>query len=65
MDEADETVGWLEMLEATLPRGNAELKWLLGESRELRAIFLQSVKTAKLKSRLEQHEPAQGNRRDA
>jgi four helix bundle protein len=48
-DEADETVGWLELLKETCPSTGPELDSLIGESRELRAIFLQSVRTARLK----------------
>ncbi len=46
-EEADETVGWLELVEALeLARGD-ELRFLLGESNELLAIFSASQKTAK------------------
>jgi len=47
VEEADESVGWLELLaELDLAKGG-EFAWLLGESRELLAIFGQSQKTAK------------------
>ena len=50
-DEADETEGWLVMLrEADLTSG-AELEWLLNESRQLRAIFVKAVKTARANHR--------------
>jgi four helix bundle protein len=48
VDEADETVGWLELLKETLPDTRSELDSLLAESRELRAIFFQALKTARL-----------------
>ena len=47
-DEADETVGWLEILKESGSAAGSELDWLVNESRELRAIFLQAVKTARL-----------------
>ena len=47
-DEAEETEGWLELLKQADGASGAELDWLLNESRELRAIFVQSVKTARL-----------------
>ena len=47
VEEADESVGWLELIgQVELARG-AELTWLLGESKELLAIFGKSQKTAK------------------
>jgi hypothetical protein len=50
-EEADETVGWLELIsELDLARG-AELTWLLAEARELVAIFGSSYATAKAKDR--------------
>jgi four helix bundle protein len=48
VDEADETVGWLEKLKKSGLSVGPELDWLLGESRELRAIFVQAVATARL-----------------
>ena len=48
LDEADETVGWLEMLKASGSAAGPEIDWLVRESRELRAIFVQAVKTARL-----------------
>jgi four helix bundle protein len=50
-DEADETVGWLEMLKKSGLSAGPELDWLLAESRELRAIFVQAVFTARLNDR--------------
>lgn len=47
VEEADETVYWLEMIEAAGISGGDELKWLLGESNELSRIFNQSQLTAK------------------
>jgi four helix bundle protein len=47
VEEADETVYWLEVLQgSSLPR-NPETQALLQEARELRAIFAASLKTAK------------------
>jgi four helix bundle protein len=48
-DEADETVGWLELLKETSVAAGPEFEWLLNESHELRAIFLQAVRTARLR----------------
>jgi len=46
-EEADETEHWLTvMTDASLATGD-DLKSLAGESRELRAIFVQAVKTAR------------------
>ena len=45
-EEADETVGWLELIDRLGWGRGAELKWLLAESRELLAIFSASRKTA-------------------
>ena len=47
-DEAEETEGWLELLKQADEASGPELDWLINESRELRAIFVQSVKTARL-----------------
>src|SRR3984893_3264853 len=47
-DEADETVGWLEMLKRSGLSAGPELDWLLDEGRQLRAIFVQAVLTARL-----------------
>ena len=47
VEEADESLGWLELIEALELSKSAELNWLLGESRELLAIFSKSQKTAK------------------
>jgi len=45
--EADESVYWLEMIEAARISTGPELQWLLGESNELSRIFNQSQLTAK------------------
>jgi hypothetical protein len=50
-DEADETEGWLEMLKEVGLADAPELDWLLAESRELRAIFVRSVTTARANQR--------------
>jgi four helix bundle protein len=47
-DEAAETEGWLEVLRETGCSSGPEFDRLLGESRELRAIFVQAVTTARL-----------------
>jgi four helix bundle protein len=47
VDEADETVGWLELLKTTASASGPELDWLLDESMQLRAIFVRSVTTAR------------------
>lgn len=50
-EEADETLGWLELIaQLELARG-PEMTWLLGESRELVAIFGSSYAMAKDKDR--------------
>jgi four helix bundle protein len=50
-EEADESEHWLEVLrESGLGSGN-EFDWLLNESRELRAIFVASAKTARANHR--------------
>ena len=46
-EEADESLGWLELVEALRLSSGDELTWLLGESQELLAIFSKSQKTAK------------------
>src|SRR5438876_998774 len=49
VEETDESVGWLELIaQVELARG-PELVWLLGESKELLAIFGSSYATAKEK----------------
>jgi four helix bundle protein len=51
VEEADESVGWLELIgQVDLARG-PEFDWLLGEANELVAIFGKSQKTAKENSR--------------
>lgn len=47
VEEADESVYWLEMIEAARISTGPELQWLLGESNELSRIFNQSQLTAK------------------
>jgi four helix bundle protein len=50
-EEADESEHWLDVLrESGLGSGN-EFEWLLNESRELRAIFVASAKTARANHR--------------
>ena len=47
VEEADESIYWLEMIEATGIAAGVELKLLLAESNELSRIFNQSQLTAK------------------
>jgi four helix bundle protein len=47
VDEADETVGWLELLKDSALASGSELESLIDESRQLRAIFVRSVTTAR------------------
>ena len=47
VEEADESVGWLELIAQVELSSGPELSWLLGESRELLAIFGKAQKTAK------------------
>jgi four helix bundle protein len=46
-DEADESEHWLEVLRESELANGPELDWLIDESRELRAIFVRSVTTAR------------------
>jgi four helix bundle protein len=47
VEEADESLGWLELItRLDLAKGSEHI-WLLGESNELLAIFAKSQKTAK------------------
>ena len=46
-DEADESEHWLGVLRQAGLAAGPELEWLLNESRELRAIFVKSVSTAR------------------
>jgi four helix bundle protein len=55
-DEADESAGWFEMLKESGSAAGTELDWLVNESRELRAIFVQAVKTARLNQQRSQEE---------
>jgi hypothetical protein len=50
-EEADESEHWLELLQQTGAGSGPELEWLLGESRELRAIFVASATTARANHR--------------
>ena len=47
VDEADESVLWLTKTKDSGIASGAELEWLLDESRQLRAIFGASLKTAR------------------
>jgi four helix bundle protein len=47
LEESDESVYWLGMLAETAPGRALDVSGLLGEARELRAIFAASLRTAK------------------
>jgi four helix bundle protein len=47
VEEADESIYWLELILAAGITSGAELEWLLGESNELSRIFNQSQLTAR------------------
>ena len=47
LEEADETEHWLDILHACNVGRGPELEWLKDEAAQLRAIFRQSVKTAR------------------
>jgi four helix bundle protein len=46
LEEADESDYWLSLLETLDPEKHAERQWLLGESRELAAVFSSSLRTS-------------------
>ena len=46
-EEADETEHWLDVMREGKLASGPEFDWLTAESRELRAIFVQPVKTAR------------------
>lgn len=47
VEEADESVHWLEQMHATGIASGEPLDWLVDEARQLRAIFARSLATAK------------------
>jgi four helix bundle protein len=47
VEEADESVGWLELIEQIELAKGSEFSWLLSESKELLAIFGSAQRTAK------------------
>jgi len=47
VEEADESIYWLELIAAAGISSGAELEWLLEESRQLSRVFNQSQLTAK------------------
>jgi four helix bundle protein len=47
LEEADETEHWLDILQACNVGRGPELEWLKDEAAQLRAIFRQSVTTAR------------------
>src|SRR5262245_42140393 len=51
VEEADESLGWLKLIAQVQPATGDELRWLLGESKELVAIFGSGYATAKDKDR--------------
>ena len=46
-EETDESVYWLELFLEIVPNNKDEIKRLIGESKELLAIFVASINTAK------------------
>ena len=50
-EEADESLGWLELIEQLELARPVDMSWLLGEARQLVAIFGSSYATAKEKHR--------------
>ncbi|MEO8257147.1 MAG: four helix bundle protein [Acidobacteriota bacterium] len=50
-EEADESLGWLELISKLQLADGSEILWLLAEARELVAIFGSSYRTAKEKDR--------------
>jgi len=50
-EEADESEHWLDVLAESRTGSGPEFEWLLGESRELRAIFVASARTARANHR--------------
>ena len=62
VEEADETLGWMELItQLELSRGSEQV-WLLGEARELVAIFGSSYHTAREKERQEKEKRANNRR---
>lgn len=57
VEEADETVFWLELIAAVPLSESADVEPLLNESRELLAIFAASQITAKLNLKNDRHRP--------
>ena len=55
VEEADETVYWLELIAAAEIDSSQELIWLLGESNELSRIFNQSQLTARVNAAERRH----------
>ena len=51
VEEADETLGWLELMGQINLGRSSEYNWLRGEAAELLAIFAKAQKTAKENSR--------------
>src|SRR5262249_7908478 len=47
VEEADEAEHWLDVIKQTELASGAELNWLVGEAREVRAIFKTSLSTAR------------------
>ena len=47
LEEADEAEHWLDVIKGAELTAGSELKWLIGEAAELRAIFKQSLETAR------------------
>ena len=63
-DEAGETEGWLDQVKRAGLAGGAELDWLLNESRDLRAIFVQAALTARLNEQASREKTANDTDQD-
>ena len=62
-EEADESLGWLELIARVDLAAGSELQWLLGESRELVSIFGSSYATARERLRRSRPNSNDSNRR--
>ena len=62
VEEADESLGWLELIEQVPITTSSELVWLLGEAKELVAIFGSGYATAREKDERERAEKKRRSR---
>jgi four helix bundle protein len=65
VEEADESLGWLELITHLQLAHGPEEQWLLGEARELVAIFASSYHTAREKQRQERANQRSRDQRSA